>query len=230
MIAEFIRRRHHLRAANVIEKHQSQLGRLAFDDPQLEEAISSVCVAHGLRSIELEDDFRFPDRRDILGEPVNLKFLAIVLRLGDLLDMGTERACPLLTGPASPLPSESLAHWTQYQKIVHRLTAPDRIEIRAECDNQDEHRVLQDWCKWIVEEVESATALMINAHRHGGWIPPLASLKKGNQTISILPSHSAAYVPSDWRLRLDPEMIFERLIYDVHGNDIGFIFELIQTL
>src|SRR3989304_917417 len=45
--------------------------------------IADVCIAHGLRHRELDDPERFPDRRDVRGQPTNVRFLAIMLRLGD---------------------------------------------------------------------------------------------------------------------------------------------------
>lgn len=100
LLAEFVRRQHHLRAGDVIREHQSALARFAFDDPIVSRTIAHICISHGLRPHELDDADRFPERRDIMGEPVNVKFLAIILRLADLLDMSTDRACPLLLNAA----------------------------------------------------------------------------------------------------------------------------------
>jgi molecular chaperone HtpG len=183
LLAEFIRRAHHLRAKTVIEQHQAMLGRFAFDDLVLRRTIADVCVAHGLRTHELEDNERFPDRRDIRGESVNVRLMAILLRLGDLLDMSADRACPLLLNAACPLPADSLAHWTQYQRITHRLTAPDRIEITAECETQNEHRVLQDWCQWIVDEVRAARTLLSRSKRHHQYELPVAEMEGWDKTI-----------------------------------------------
>ena len=191
--------------------------------------ISDVCVAHGLDRSELEDPVRFPDRRDVRGDIVNVRFAAIVLRLGDLLDMRCDRACPLLLNAACPLPADSLAHWTQYQRITHRLTAPDRIEIRAECHTQDEHRFLQDWCKWLVDEVEHAGLMMARSARHGNWKPPAIGLSPSNRTIDIRPAGTATYQPLEWRFELDPDVVFERLIHDVYDTPYAFIRELIQN-
>ncbi len=229
LIAEFIRRVHHLRARSVIEQHQAMLARFAFDDAVLQRSIADVCVAHGLRTHELEDQERFPDRRDIRGEAVNLRLMAILLRLGDLLDMSADRACPLLLNAACPLPADSPAHWTQYQRITHRLTAPDRIEITAECENQKEHRVLQDWCQWIVDEVRSAKTLVSRSRRHRGYELPFAEIEGNDQTIVIRPSSTADYFPSSWTFQLDQEAVFQRLIYDAYEQSEVFIRELIQN-
>ncbi|MDO8532808.1 MAG: hypothetical protein Q7T26_11730 [Dehalococcoidia bacterium] len=168
LIAEYIRRKHHERAAEVIFGLQSSLGRFAFDDPVLLRTVSDVCVSHGLRREQLEDNERYPERRDVRGETANVRLMAILLRIGDLLDMSYDRACPLLLNAACPLPAESLAHWSQYQRITHRLTSHDRIDITAECHQQEEHRTLQDWCQWLVEEANNANVLMARATRHGG--------------------------------------------------------------
>lgn len=198
LLAEFIRRIHHLRAKKVIDQHHSTLARFAFDDPVLQRTIADICVAHGLRTYELEDHERFPDRRDIRGDAVSVRLMAILLRLGDLLDMTADRACPLILNAACPLPANSFAHWTQYQRVTHRLTAPDRIEITAECETQDEHRVLQDWCQWIVDEVHAASVLLSRSVRHNRYVLPLAEIEGPERTINIRPSATANYFPASW--------------------------------
>jgi hypothetical protein len=229
LLAEFIRRTHHLRAADVIAQHQGTLGRFAFDDPLLLRTISDVCLAHGLRHHELEDRDRYPERRDIRGQLVNVRFLAMLLRLGDLLDMSCDRACPLLLNLASPMPAESLAHWTQYQRITHRLTCPDRIELVAECRTQDEHRFLLDWCQWLVREVRNAGTLMARALRHSDWEPPTAELEGSSPTIIVRPAVGATYIFSEWRFELDNDVVFHRLIHDVYDSPNAYVRELIQN-
>ena len=229
LIAEFIRRVHHVRAAQIIDQHGAALGRFAFDDPVLQQTIASICVAHGLRTHELEDQVRFPDRRDIRGQLVNVRLMAILLRIGDLLDMSADRACPILLNAACPLPPNSYAHWTQYQRITHRLTAPDRIEIRAECLTQEEHRVLQDWCQWIVDEVYSSRTLLFRSMRHQDYVLPFAQIEGPEKTIEIRPAANANYFPSKWAFELDPEAVFRRLIFDVYESSNSFIRELIQN-
>jgi molecular chaperone HtpG len=229
LIAEFIRRTHHLRAADVIKQYEEHLGRFAFGDPTMQRTIADICVAHGLRDYELEDREKYPEMRDVQGYPVNVRLLAILLRLGDLLDMSYDRACPLLMNAANPLPSDSLAHWEQYKRITHRATSPDRIEITAECENQEEHRVLQDWCQWIVNEVNNAKVLMNRAELHHEWQPPIALIDGPEATIKIRPAQHATYIPSSWTFELDHAAVFQLLIRDVYDNPLVFIRELIQN-
>jgi molecular chaperone HtpG len=229
LIAEFIRRIHHLRAGTIITEHQASLGRFAFDDPELIRTIADVCAGHGLRQHELEDRVRFPDRRNIRGETINVRFVAILLRLGDLLDMSFDRACPLLLNAACPLPPDSYAHWSQYHGIHHRLTAPDRIEVEASCNTQDEHRVLHDWCTWIATEAATSGIAMMRSKRHTNWKPPFVSLDGTDASIIIKPAEGATYFPSEWMFELDRDAVFERLIRDAYEEPAVFIRELLQN-
>ncbi len=229
LIADFVRRSHHLRAQELLAERQEELGRFAFDDSILLGTVGAVCVAHGLDQRELEDRDRYPDRRDVLGQQVNVRLLAALLRLGDLLDMSTDRACPLLLNAACPLPADSLAHWTQYRRLTHFLVSPDRIEIIALCKNQEEHRLIKDWCGWLVKEAANATILMARSSRHGGWQAPTASMDCTEATIKVEPAPDAAYIPSNWRFELDQELVFRRLIDDVYTEPLAFVRELIQN-
>ena len=229
LIAEFVRRSHHLRAREFMVQNQERLGLFALNSPVLLRTIADVCVAHGLEQRELEDRERYPDRRDIEEEEVNVRFAAILLRLGDLLEMSHDRACPLLLSAACPLPSESYAHWTQYQRIVHFLTAPDLIELRAECENQEEHRFLRDWCQWLTAEVKNAGVLMSRSTRHSDWQLPRIDIDGPGATINIVPAAHATYIPSDWKFDLDIDSVFNRLINDVYVDPLSFVRELIQN-
>jgi hypothetical protein len=228
LLAEFVRRVHPGRAARLITDDSSIWSRFGFDDPIVCRTIADVCASHGLAQHELLDEDRYPERRNLRGDEVNVRFLSLLLRIGDLLDLRTDRACPLLLSAASPLPADSLAHWTQYQRIVHRLTAPDIIQLEAECRNQQEHSYLLDWCQWLVKELQGAAVLMARATRHHGWTPPHASLEQP-ATIDIRPAPRATYVFSRWQIELDPTEVLRRLVSDVSHEPLAFVRELLQN-
>src|ERR1044072_2784965 len=129
LLSDFIRARHHRRSGDFLTQHQLPLGRFALDDLSLLRTIEDVCVGHGLDRSELVDEYRFPFQRDVIGEKVKVRFMAILLRLSVLFDIESDRACPLLLTAACPIPSNSLAHWTQYRRIPHRNTSPEVVEI-----------------------------------------------------------------------------------------------------
>lgn len=229
LIAEFVRRGHHLRSGDLITLHSEAFGQFAFGDPILLRTIRNVCVAHGMTQDQLRNHLLYPERCDIQGQKANVLFIAILLRIGDLLDMSSDRACPLLLNAACPLPSDSLAHWTKYQRIESRLTAPDRIEITAKCHTQEEHRLLQDWCQWLVSEIHEAGILMSHASRHDDWRTPLINIDGDEPTIVIGPAESATYIPSRWVFIMDQKLAFRRLVNDAYRSEYDFVLELIQN-
>ncbi len=229
LIADFTRRSHHTRSAGLVLAMHEQFAQLDFGDNSLRQTIAAICAGHGLNRNALEDPFAYPDRRDLRGSQVNVRLMAILLRLGDLLDMRQDRACPLGMYAGSPLPSDSLPHWTKYAGIQHQLVAPDRIELRAECQTQDEHRFFYDWCRWLVDEVQYAAGSVPRMARHRTWVPPHASLDGPTPTITISPAAGAHYLPREWRFELDQQTIFERLVRDIYAGGFTFVRELIQN-
>jgi len=229
VLAEFVRRTHHERVTPLLVERENEMGRFAFGDPVLLQTIGSVCAGHGLARTDLDDHNRYPDRRDVHGAAVNVRLMTILLRLGDLLDMSVDRACPLLQSAAAPLPRDSLAHWDQYQRIRHRVTSPDMIELDAECETADEHRLLRDWCQWIVDEVNGSRALMAGARRHAGWTPPVARIGGPDATMLIRVAPGAGYVPADWTFELDAAAVVDRFVSDVAPGRLNFVKELVQN-
>lgn len=230
LIADYVRRSHHERSADLVVLHQSALGRCGFDDPALTSAIATVCRGHGLTHEQLDDDSEFPTSTQIRGENVNLRLLAILFRLGDLLDVSHQRACSLLLNAANPIPADSSAHWDQYTAIRQKSFTTEEIRIVALCDTAEQQRVLADWCKWIVDEVGAAPSLLARSKLHRKWRPPHAKIGDGvSSTIVIKPSAKARYKPVKWEFEIATDQIVTRLTKDAYTSPLVFIRELIQN-
>ena len=164
LIADFARHYHHERCKVTLEMHPFIKQLVDDGDSVAFETIADLCVAHGLSESDLSDDHRFPEQRDVLGDKVNVRFLARLLRIGDLLDMDSKRADPMSAHAAAPLPSNSLPHWKQYSAKKHENITPAEIAFRFECKEQEAHRVLRDWFGWLENEVR-ITALEQDARQ-----------------------------------------------------------------
>jgi molecular chaperone HtpG len=228
VLAEYFRGQHHLRSSSIVTQHEATLGRLAFGDLALTRAIAKACAGHGLRHEQLEDESEYPDSRDIRGDKVSIRFVTLMLRLGDLLDVSQDRACPLLLNAACPLPPESYAHWTQY-KDIEKDISPEKIQIIGRCADPESHRVLRDWCQWIADEVSNARSLMSHTKRHSEWRPPKATIGAEDASIQVIRAPGARYIPEDWRFELDQDLVFERLIRDAYPGRRFFVKELLQN-
>lgn len=239
LIADFVRRDHHERGKTTLQLHSFLRQLVDAGDSVAFETIADLGVGHGLRDSELADSSRFPEERDVLDGKVNVRFLARLLRIGDLLDMSSKRADPMTAIAVSPLPPDAVPHWQQYSTKKHENITPKTIEFRFECKDQDTHRVLRDWFAWLEAEVRAVGLEQLHAARHADWKPPRCVVSSeatadahGAQrrpTIVIRPAAGANYHFHDWRLELDQEQVLQRLIHDVYGNPSVFIRELIQN-
>ncbi len=230
LLADYFRRQHAARAASAINGALNVTADFLGGDPAVGKTVTAICVGHGLNRAELASDVSYPTRRDLLGEPVNVRLLTVLLRLGDLLDMRFDRACPLLSSLASPLPKSSEVHWSQYSCITSRITSPSLIAIRAECGNVDEYRLLRDWCSWLADEVRDAPKILAGGLRHADWQPPKATIGDAQDTIQVIRAKGSTYRTEDWRFTLDEPEVISRLVNDIHRADrFGFIKELLQN-
>jgi hypothetical protein len=239
VIADFVRRDHHERGIATLQMHDF-LKRLVDDgDSVAFNTIASICVGHGLADREIGDKDRFPEERDVFGEKVNVRFLARLLRIGDLLDLDTRRADPMSAKAVGPLPPDAVPHWRQYSTKQHENITPDAIEFRFECKDQDTHRILRDWFGWLEAEVRATAVGQLRARRHGDWIHPRCevasqpsssnSADSDQSTIIIRPAKDAAYKFHDWRIEMDQQAVLDLLIRRVYEYPLVFIRELIQN-
>jgi hypothetical protein len=229
LLADYFRRRHAQRARETISGALNIRDRYLDGDPAAETTLIAICVGHGLAHSDLRNEAAYPTRRDLFDQPTDVRLLSILLRIGDLLDMRNDRACPLMQSVSSPLPHTSVAHWSQYRRIIGRVTSPMRIEIHAECETADEHRLLLDWCRWLVEEVSEAPRLMSLSDRHAAWVVPYIADEGSARSITIERAPHATYRVEDWRFVIDEAEVFNRLVNDVHGGTFGYMRELLQN-
>ena len=239
LLADFVRRGHHERGKTTLEMHPFLKQLVDDGDSVAFETIADLGVGHGLPESELADPSRFPEERDVLGEKVNVRFLARLLRIGDLLDMDSKRADPMTARAIAPLSRGAVPHWQQYSAKKHENVTPSKIEFTFECHDQETHRILRDWFSWLESEVRVTELEQLHAARHDKWRAPRCIVSsqatpdegdgKGKPTIIIKPAKGARYAFHDWKLELDHDLVLERLIYDVYEDTSVFVRELIQN-
>ena len=77
LIAEYVRSSHHLRVIDLLQDQSTLLSNADLGDTSLRKTIVDVCVSHGLSRTDLAMDERYPTRRDIQGDPVDVRFMAV---------------------------------------------------------------------------------------------------------------------------------------------------------
>ena len=157
---------------------------------------------------------------------VHPRFLAQMLRMGDLLDVDNNRFNTTNETVFGEIPESSKNHWEKHMSARHMLITPDIIEYRADCSKPEVYRETRFFLSWLKEEIEFWTLNWKNIMPENikGSAPRLGTcelLLNGVPDIQGL---------SDLRFTISSEKAFE-VIEGANIYDDKFIFlrELIQN-
>lgn len=231
-VADYVRKRHQRRSLTmVLDSDQSvfQASDLGHD---LVNWLGQIAAGHGMDYNDISDPARFPTRTTVglasgLTQECSPRFTALCLRLGDLLDIGTARACPLLRNFSEPLPTLSMHHWNQYNSIRKDRDHVNTIKISGSSPNQDAERLLRDWCNWLKTEGMRSVTLQNREQ-------PCYRIALGRIEYEVEPQKDPSGRPlyefMNLKFNLDERVIFERLFgKSLYGRPELALRELIQN-
>jgi hypothetical protein len=154
--ADFYRAKHHDRAEAILAKPVQELGlnspRTELIPARLFGLLGRICSHHGK---SFDEVMRLPMRQVGIGrDDCHPRFVACLLRLGDLLDLDDNRFCPVMLRMGGSIPLASKAHIDKHAAIRHFRADRRRIEIDAECESYDGYIATTQWFSWLREEVQ----------------------------------------------------------------------------
>ena len=95
----------------------------------------------------------------LIADYAHPRFLAQMLRMGDLLDADNNRFNASNEIVFGEIPESSRNHWKKHMSARHILIAPDIIEYRADCSKPEVYRETRNFLSWLKTEVEFTLAL-----------------------------------------------------------------------
>lgn len=190
--------------------------------------LADVAHLHGtdfkelMSLLPLEDD-------GLRGDKVHPRFIACMIRLGDLLDVYSNRFNSFTMATLKEVPESSKAHFDKHQSVKHLLISPNGIEAELDCPTDASYRVVRELFDMLEKEVEkqSQNWNRIAPDDLGGLPPVLHSDKiniyyKGTKTRPEL---------RNLRFDISSKRTFEMLkggaIYENPGR--VFIREIVQN-
>lgn len=184
LMAEWFRRKHPARAEAMVREPWSTAGisspRTELMPARLFRVLGRICQMHGGSFEELLSADGLPFKEaGMANEDCHPRFVACLLRMGDLLDLDDNRFCPVLQRMAgNDRSSMSKAHEDKHQAIRHLRIDRDRIEVSAECRTIPGYLEAFRWFDWLKEEVQNQMAHWqeIAPSRELGLLPTLGSL------------------------------------------------------
>ena len=161
--SEFIRTTHHTR---VVDNIQSLKGRIesvlnGFATDNFIQDLAAICKCHGE---PISAVFDLPtEREDLLGEKSNIQFVAMMLRLGDVIHFSSDRAPLSLFAEKKITDETSFLHWNaKFQDLQFKfdqLNGVVTVRYTAYCSNPEVYYFIQDYMDWVDNELSNYFSL-----------------------------------------------------------------------
>lgn len=186
--------------------------------------IGEVCSAHNW---SFEKVLSLPRwENGIYGDSWNPLFVACALRLGDLLDLESDRFSESYWNSLPSKPYDSKNHRKKHESIKHFVVNSNIIEATAECENYDVYKLVLDEFQMIKNEISEQKA-------HWNLIAPESKFQNlpclGNFTVSLkdYDTFSDGEIPT---FHINQEKAFELIKgAGLYENKFSAIREILQN-
>lgn len=220
------------------DKHANRIQQLLDQLPGLKNKIgdgfvpyvAAVAEAHCWDAIEVRDSDRLEEIQPHRF-PLQLRYLAYLLRIGDLLDIGPNRVPTLLWHFFSPMDEVSEAHWRKESMLHFRRCKPDEIKITGHFNIEENgvseaiaYRFFRDWLDFLAAEVAAARAWRPSTVDPQRKIPLFDALKLTNDVkVTGLPLGEMV------GFQFDEPRVIEILGKSIYPYPGVFVRELLQN-
>lgn len=187
LLAEYFRKKHGERANDSVSSDISINLPGSPIPKRIINVIGSICYAH-TQSFDKVMELPFCEA-GIDHEDCHPRYIACLLRLGDLLDIDSNRFSEVLLQTLPSIPIDSIWHKEKHMAIKHLQINDIKIEATAECDDYDVADVTNRWFSLIDSEMYNQMKNWndIVPDASYGFLPTLGEMEvvlKGYDTIN----------------------------------------------
>ena len=224
LLAEFVRKDHSERSKSAIYENAAM--KLPGDPipKRIIQLLGDICDSH---TKSFEDVMKLPFcEAGIDTEDCHPRYIACLLRLGDLLDMDNNRFSRILLQTLSSIPIDSIQHKNKHLSITHIRMDKQKIEATAV---SDDHKVADLASKWFaLLNQEMSDQMMkwndIVPDSSYGFLPTLGDLKVELENYDTIDSKLRQ------KFDIDSEKSIELLQgAGIYSNPFQSIRELLQN-
>ncbi len=150
ILKDFVRNIHAQRSEQYIENKKNLF---VISEINYSSILKRICGGHILN---IEQISQYCENSKIANYCVNEKYLTIILRIADLLDIYPNRTPCVLYEKIKPKNKISIQEWEKHLSITGWEINDAFIEIHAECSEYNTERVLRDFIKYINSEIKDS--------------------------------------------------------------------------
>jgi hypothetical protein len=220
-ICEYIRRNHVKNSCFYMERYSDLI--VKFKDINIKKWINSVILSHGMSVSEIQKKTElFPTDLLIDKWSVNIRYLSLLLRLGDILDFDTSRTPSILYAHITPHNHVSKLEWEKHMSITGRRITPTSIRFGMNSNDVIIERKVRDFMESINKEITES----IRCINESGLDNYKLTLKE-KIDLQVYPE---GYIYNDYEIEADYFGLSKILMgQQLYTNKEAFIRELLQN-
>lgn len=189
LLAEYFRKKHASRSDAFLNDDIS-INLPGNPIPQrLITSLGQICLAHA-RDFDFVMAMPYDANGVVSGDFCHPRFVACMLRLGDLLDLDNNRFSDVLLKTLTSMPADSWQHYYKHLSTSHYLVSNRRIEITATCNEIEVAEKAEQWFGWIIQE-------MHDLQSHWSDIMPITGVATTLPSLGDIRVELKGYEPID---------------------------------
>lgn len=226
LLAEYFRKKHASRSDAFLSDDIS-INLPGNPIPQrLITSLGQICLAH-TRDFDFVMAMPYDANGVVSGDFCHPRFVACMLRLGDLLDLDNTRFSDVLLKTMTSMPADSWQHYYKHLSTSHYLVSNRRIEITATCNEIEVAEKAEQWFGWIIQE-------MHDLQSHWSDIMPITGVATTLPSLGDIRVELDGYEPIDGKnitkFKLDTGRAMKLLQgSNLYENRFDCIRELLQN-
>ncbi len=150
------RERHAEESADIFDKYATERLHVVSEySKRLKIIICFVMKSHAMTWEEMSINQVFMRDENVADQFIRTRILCILLRLGDLLDLDSDRSCDALYKLSSTLNicKTTELHHTRHKHVQHYNYNCDNISCNVESHSKEEHEIWSEWFGYIDQEI-----------------------------------------------------------------------------
>jgi hypothetical protein len=155
LFTDYVRITHGKRSAQFVGQQYNHDKRLEVLGVNFASHLARLCISHTIPVDELSPQLKLAYDESVGPLTVNMVYLAIALRLADLLDFDRERTPDELFRTIHFTSSISLLEWAKHRAVEGWVISPKQIRFTVNCTHPAYHRAILRFMDYIDAELSS---------------------------------------------------------------------------
>lgn len=189
ILADYFRSEHSIRSKKIIKDPTSEFNLTSPRNlmPQrIFKILGDICSTH---TKDFSEVMKLSFCEVGIGtQDMHPRFVACLLRIGDLLDLDNNRFSEIMLSTLSTIPIDTTKHQLKHAAIESFRADRNEISILAKCDDYDVANITQHWFHYLADEISNQMSHWneIVPCKDIGYLPSIGSLKVELKTYEYL--------------------------------------------